>query len=250
MSKRSRRPLVLTPDGKVPNEKPIRVAICVPCHDEVKAMFSYDLAQMVGATSRHPEIELSIVFLRGTLIAGQREKLAVHAVNDGATHILWLDSDMRFPPDTLLRLMMRDQPIVGANYTTRRPPIKFVALARHTGSSAIEVVTDEFTSGIQSVEFTGMGVMLTATDVFRSMDHPWFLIEYMGDASGGHESGEDVFFCRFARASGYPVFIDHDLSKEVRHMGELEFEVRHVDPERITRIRAADTTSRSEGVSA
>ena len=46
----------------------------------------------------------------------------MHALAVDATHILWLDSDMRFPADTLGRLLARNRDIVGANYCARRFP--------------------------------------------------------------------------------------------------------------------------------
>jgi hypothetical protein len=50
-----------------------------------------------------------------------RNHLADVAVNviDGASHILFLDSDMTFPPDTLQRLLDHKVPIVGADYVKR-----------------------------------------------------------------------------------------------------------------------------------
>ena len=41
--------------------------------------------------------------------------------------------------------------------------------------------------------------------------------------------GEDMYFCREAQKAGFKVYIDHDLSKQVRHIGVLEFMHEHVD---------------------
>ena len=39
-----------------------------------------------------------------------------------ADEILWVDTDMQFPEDALLRLLAHDKDIVGCNYRTRTPP--------------------------------------------------------------------------------------------------------------------------------
>jgi len=59
----------------------------------------------------------------GTLIFSQRESLAKEALADGAEYILWVDSDMRFPKNTLERLLAHGKKIVGVNAVTRRKPV-------------------------------------------------------------------------------------------------------------------------------
>ena len=39
----------------------------------------------------------------------------------------------------------------------------------------------------------------------------------------GIVEGEDVYFCTMARVHGFEVWVDHDLSKEVTHIGQFEY---------------------------
>jgi hypothetical protein len=64
----------------------------------------------------------------GTLIASQRMELARQALEEKVDFLLWLDSDMRFPKETIGYMMSLDRDIVAANYATRRMPIKPVAM--------------------------------------------------------------------------------------------------------------------------
>jgi len=59
--------------------------------------------------------------------------------------------------------------------------------------------------------------MLIKTSVFESLPQPWFMEDPI------KEIGEDVHFCNLAREHGFQVFIDHDLSKDVMHIGEFEY---------------------------
>lgn len=207
----------------------MKVAICLPCRDMVNTSFAYDLSRMMAAWSAKnvPNGDkLAIYTSQGTLIVNQRADLARNAVQGGADYILWLDTDMRFPKDTLDRLLAHKKPIVAANYATRRLPVDTVAFRLHESGGWETVKTGDKT-GLEKVEAVGMGVMLTDTKIFKEMPAPWFSITYHEKS---HEySGEDIYFCYKANKLGHDVLIDHDLSKEVKHIGSFEFGHEHVD---------------------
>src|SRR6266540_2817614 len=107
------------------NEK---VVIAVPTGDEVKAFWAYDLARMMAHTaSVRSDIALRILMCSGSLIMKQREILLDSALETDATHVLFLDTDMRFPKDALLRLLAHEVPLVCVNYTSRQAPFVPVA---------------------------------------------------------------------------------------------------------------------------
>lgn len=199
-----------------------RVAICTPCQDMVCAGYTYDLARLVATMARQaPEIEITIHQNRGTIIPQQRATLVHSAREAQATHILWVDSDMRFPPDTLIRLLEHGQPIVAANYPTRRAPILPTAEHRELGY----LFTPADASGLAEVTHCGMGLMLTAMQVFDATPEPWFIVGY--NRRDREYSGEDFFFCSQAKQAGFPTLIDQALSVPVRHTGQMEYTNAH-----------------------
>ena len=72
-----------------------KILIAVPCMDSVAAQFAQALAMLekVGGCL--------VSFVIGSLIYNSRNDLARQAMKMDCTHILWLDSDMVFPPETL-----------------------------------------------------------------------------------------------------------------------------------------------------
>lgn len=204
------------------------VAICLPCRDQVCTSFAYDLAVLTANWSAKHISEggkLYVFTSMGTLIANQRQELALEAMQANCSHILFLDTDMRFPKDTLDRLLAHDKPIVAANYATRRMPIHSVAFK--TDKDLDCVYTTPESTGLESVAAVGMGVMLIKREVFEKSELPWF---HLGYSLKTHSfTGEDIFFCRAARRNGFDVLIDHDLSKEVRHIGSFEFAHEHAE---------------------
>jgi hypothetical protein len=207
------------------------VAVCVPARDQVCTGFAHDLARLSARwyASAPPATRFDLNFNAGTLIADQRQKLAANAVKAGAEYILFLDSDMRFPPYLLEHLIARttqsaDVDIVACNYPTRRIPVKTVAFSDFT---KLECIYSNDKSGLEEVDAIGMGAMLIKASVFERLPKPWFQICYLPTA--GAYIGEDIYFCKLAQAHQMKVWVDHDLSKDVRHIGAMEFSHDHAD---------------------
>lgn len=196
------------------------IAILVPARDTVMTSFAYDLARAMSYHTATTDDRVLLYTSHGTLIASQRMELARQALEEKADYLLWLDSDMRFPKETIGHLILRDKPIVAANYATRRMPVKPVAMMDAKGKID-RVYTGPESAGLEVVDYVGMGVMMTKREVFEKLDAPWFAIPY--STLGNHYIGEDVFFCRKAKEAGFEVLLDHDLSQHVKHIGTFEY---------------------------
>ena len=61
--------------------------------------------------------------------------------------------------------------------------------------------------------------MLTRMSVFDRLAKPWFQMPVFGEEVGG----EDYFFCDAARAAGYKIWMDTDLSLMLAHWGEVGY---------------------------
>jgi hypothetical protein len=182
--------------------------------------FAYDLARAMSFHTATTDDRVMLYTSHGTLIASQRMELARQALEEKADYLLWLDSDMRFPKETIGHLILRDKPIVAANYATRRMPVKPVAMMDDKGKIG-RVYTAPDSEGLQPVDYVGMGVMMVKREVFEKIEAPWFAIPY--STIGNHYIGEDVFFCKKAREAGFEVLLDHDLSHQVKHIGTFEY---------------------------
>ena len=76
----------------------------------------------------------------------------------------------------------------------------------------------------------------------RGLPVPLDHIERLCDGHGLHEHAEgtrprpehgycteDVTFCNKVRAAGNQIWIDHDLSREIRHVGSVAFGHEHME---------------------
>lgn len=188
----------------------VRLAIAVPAHDTVPALFANDLARLYAATCAAVPI-VTLATMIGTFVHHAREKL-LHDVVEfwGATHVLWLDADMTFPPNTALRLLAHDVDVVAANYVARVPPYRPTARRDGQHVSSIDA------TGLEEVDHVGMGVFLMKTAPVATLPRPRFWYSTPTET-------EDVYFCRLLRAAGHTIYIDHDVSKTVGHVGHQTF---------------------------
>ena len=193
---------------------------------EARGPFLPFLSTMALVTER-AGVGVTIVNPRGSDLIGVRTTGVRAALENGATHILWVDSDMIMPEDAALRLMAHGLPVVAANYV-----MKTMDFAPVSFSSSGDRVFSIDKTGLEEVATTGMGLFLTAATIYEKLRYPWFGHRWFfaGDKDpvqiGAPEkwedwpaSYEDAYFCDRIKEAGYKVYIDHDLSLKVGHYG-------------------------------
>ena len=213
-----------------------RVAVCVTSGDMLHAGFAHSLAAMMS----YDCAKFALIGHRTSLIHKGRDALVVEAMKFNPDYILFLDSDMVFPAWTLARLLSHDKDIVGATYVNRTPPHQ---LHIKTLGGERQVVQ----TGLHEVAGLPTGMLLTRPKVFRDMTRPYFrapsieqgknfgeclgeidfkreivkhLAEYAPDDGEARTIGEDFYFCAVARARGYKLWLDVDLTADIGHIGE------------------------------
>jgi hypothetical protein len=184
--------------------------IVTPARDLVHAAFTCDLVELIR---RDPTVRYGMSL--GSMVGNQRQAMIQGALSNGATHVLMIDSDMRFPPDALERLLAHGVDLVGANYLARGGQSN---TARYADGS---YVPSKGRTGLEAVHVVGCGVVLISAAVFRALDPPWFPTPW--DEDSAQHVSEDVFFCARAAKAGFQAYVDHNLSRSVKHVvwGEL-----------------------------
>lgn len=220
-----------------------KIGIGVPSQGLWKSGFGHSLALLMLRTgqwaARYPDEtrpELDLIVMDGHL-PFVRNDMVVQAQRDACSHLLWLDSDMTFPADALIHLLRHNLPIVGANYPRRVHPFEPTAHRSIDGSDFVWTEADS--SGLEEVKHIGFGVCLMDMRVFETIEGPWFEMTSYRLGEGFQARGEDVLFMeRLAQEAGIPVFVDHDLSRNVGHIGDMTFDHAHAIAARDFRPKA------------
>ena len=181
----------------------MRVMIAVPCMDQVPMLFCQSLAllQKPGGCT--------LAMKAGSLIYTSRNDLATQALRMEADLVFWMDSDMTFAPDTLLRmidtLQEKDLDILTGLYFRRVQPYSPVLFDRLdiSGDACEWSEFEEIPDGLFEVGGCGFGCVLMRTDVFLDVQGKFgTMFAPLGN------NGEDVAFCWRARQCGYKIWCD------------------------------------------
>lgn len=192
------------------------VAVCIPCFDMVPQQFSFALAALTYSSN----LPLMLVRGQSSVVAHARNNCLAaieqaEAQGNQVTHIFFLDSDVIVPADALKRLVKHDKDIVAGSYRRRSPPFELMGTTLDHQPAKVE-------TGLLEMERLPTGCMLIKRRVFANMMKPYFRY----DVDGEEIITEDVTFCQRARANGFKVWLDVDLTKEIAHLytGDLKVE--------------------------
>lgn len=171
--------------------------------DQVPAPFCQSLAQLQKTG------DCVLAMQSGSLIYTSRNALATQAIQMNADYVFWLDSDMVFKPDTLVRMMdtlrKNDIDILTGLYFRRVPPYTPVLynVLDIEGVKADFSEFDQIPDKLFEVGACGFGCVLMKTDVFFDVQGKFGnMFAPIGN------NGEDVAFCWRARECGYKVICD------------------------------------------
>lgn len=144
-------------------------------------------------------------------VVSSRTWLVKEAIKKGATHLLFVDSDMFFPQDVIPRMLAHNKSIVGVEYNRRRFPVE--------GTS--EPLTDisKSTTELYKAKHCGTGLMLIDLSIFKDWNGAWF--NFGRDSEGMLKIGEDAWFCYSARDRGIDIYIDPSI--KVGHIGNYTY---------------------------
>jgi len=214
----------------------MQINIAVPTHEVTPWQFSYDLGQLMSfTTAAMPgNTKIGLTFVPGTYIQCARQEIMQHVLEVGDDYVLWLDSDMRFPKETIAYLLQHKVSMVGANYS-KKSILSHPTAIKHVGREGSDRAPErlypvEGATGLIEVEAIGFGCVLMRVEDFRGLppltEGPWFEQTYDGETN--QWTGEDTFFCELVREKlDIEIFVDQDLSDAVAHIGPFEYLLSH-----------------------
>lgn len=216
-------PTAATPNplqGNKPAGRTPSVMILVPAMEMVNAEFAQHLS-MATAQLVANGVKINCAFNIGSVITIARRNLTEIFLKSDFDYAWWVDSDMKFPIDAPIRLLNRGVPLVGCNYRRRRfPNPGFTGMMGQPGSFT-ELVTDDSSPAMQDVDVLPHGCVMVHRSVYEKIPQPHYIQDF--DANLNLEIGEDIYFCRKAREAGFQVWCDHELSREIAHIGIFHY---------------------------
>jgi len=182
----------------------MKIALCIPHnYPEFQKPFIMSLFGVISSfyLHRNGEDTLNILVQNAGPIDFMRERLVESAIKQNSDLILFLDTDMDFPPDIINKMVghfrtYENIEAVTGIYTWKNPPFMPHVYPKLTENGKFTIGALFPLDKLFDVEGAGLGCAMLKTDLFKKTPQPWFKME-LGDK--GITMGEDLFFFKKAK---------------------------------------------------
>lgn len=197
-----------------------KILISVPCRDSIAVGFIEALLQLIKPC------ECCYRFIPGGLVFDARDEASQIAINNGYDYCLFIDSDMLFEPDALVRILQHDDDVITGLYYKRKgshEPVLYRHIARRVdfnGTMLAEAVADVETDidrDYFQVEGCGFGFCLVKTEMLKKVRDRF--VSCFEPVPG---LGEDLSFCWRVKELGGKIMCDSTIW--LGHMGSYVFD--------------------------
>ena len=183
-------------------KEPFRLLIAVPSTDYMHAEFVRSLMKLTGHLQREG-IRHETEIIAGTLVYLARDKLACTAINDGYTHMLFLDSDMVFGEDIVETLRFSGKEFICGAFQSRRTPY---GPCVYESLKPLEKIREY---GLQPfrIEGCGMACTMISAEILREVQNRYGTC-FSPEMYDGVKYGEDLAFCWRVKEIGKEMWCD------------------------------------------
>jgi len=218
------------------------VFMAMPCYDSVKVNSMISVIKLVQQLSKSG-IECGINTYKSPLIHQARNYLTSVFLTTEYTHMLFIDSDVEFEPEAVLRMLVAKKDVICTPYR-----IKAEALTEqiYTVSFKDRKSILILPGGLVEIEAGPTGLMLIDREVFKKIiknrgdlklknkaiaepgkSHEFYYNFFNFDFKDGYSVGEDISFCRLAAANGFKLFAN--IQSPTVHHGSYAWKGTFVD---------------------
>jgi hypothetical protein len=238
----------------VTDQAMINLVVATPCFGgQISVRYAASLFQLQKALRSHPNINLKIAFKDGdALITRARASLLSQFLDDPTTtHLLFIDADIGFAPEQVLRLIASGAEMCAAVYPIKRinwPQAVAAAGQGRDPASALSYVFEvdnpeevAVHNGFVKVRYAGTGFLMIrreallrmcqrhpelryardhSVDALTASENRYALFECMIAEDGTYLS-EDFAFCKRWTDMGGEIWAD--LTSKLDHIGPMTF---------------------------
>ena len=219
------------------------VFFATPCYGGmITDQFFLSMFKASQELSRHG-VTFRLTTLRNeSLITRARNILSAMFLDSGATHLFFIDADIEFEPDSIIRMLAMDKPIIAAAYPKKALPIQYAMNFKYIDPVKRQIRVD---NGAIEVWDASTGFFCIKREVFEKMMLAYPHLHYKNDSNidgklqkycyaffdtmiDNDENGdsrylsEDYTFCRLWQKLGGEIWMDPNT--KLNHVGSYTFE--------------------------
>jgi hypothetical protein len=243
-------------NSAAPPAEQVNLVIATPCFGgQVSALYTASLFKLQSRLRSYRALSLKVLFKDGdALITRARASLMSQFLDDpAATHLLFIDADIGFEPDQVLRLIECGADMCAAIYPIKRidwDKVKTTIESGHPnpGAAALKYVFEVDDpdaviekGGFVKVRYAGTGFLMIRRQAIEQMCARYRHLKYMRDhsldavtasdnrfalfecmiAEDGTYLSEDFAFCKRWTDIGGEIWTD--LDSRLNHIGPMTF---------------------------
>jgi hypothetical protein len=233
--------------------------LATPCYGGLvhqRYMYSV-MALMQQAPAGGVAVSVEMLGYESLITRGRNTLVSKFLDTPGATHLLFVDSDIAFHADQVLRMLAFGQDVVAGMYPLKSVDWDAEAVARAERGEPLETAPLRYVGvpcpepdlesrdGFCTAVYAGAGFLMIHRSVFERMieafpetrytaahtqripsasPNQYALFDCMIDPETGHYLSEDYAFCRRWRSIGGKIWLD--TQGQLAHIGTHEFDGR------------------------
>lgn len=205
--------------------KTLKIMVVIPSTGLWMADFGTSLCNMLTAFSlfRVGEYKQQIALtmnVKGSILPKSRWLAVRDARKEEVDYLLFIDSDQTFPRKALHLMLSRNKDVLAANIATKQIPAQPTARMRdEKHPTGWRPVYTDWPQGpvLEKVDRIGCGMMLLSKKALDSIHPSHFDMKWIPEVD--EIQGEDWSLCTALEKSGIEIWIDHELSNSVGHVG-------------------------------
>lgn len=207
---------------RIQNELPhVNLIIATPGHSFMREYFHSFLATIVELSKR--DISWTFVNDYSSLVADARETTLSGTKNNiiGESRplhghltydkILWIDSDIAWTPEDVIKLYESDKDIITGAYLF---PSGNTSVHKEKDAEPLNITEVLELKETTEIHGTGFGFLCVKKGVFESLSRPWFqTVNSKITGPDGKEidfpvQGEDIAWCYRVKEQGFSIYLD------------------------------------------
>lgn len=215
--------------------KGLHIHFCTPCYGGMimEPCFGSYMRFAMLAMKYGINFSVDTMVNESLVTRGRNNLVAKFLANEKATHLMWVDADIKWEPESVLRLALYNAGVVCGLYPMKGIPIRYV-LNSLPGGRRIGPLMEVSTSGtgfmlIKREVITQLIEKMPETKYKDSLNlgaqyepHMYALFDTMVDENG-HYLSEDWTFCKRVREKlNMPVWVDTEIKLD--HSGTYNFQ--------------------------
>ena len=218
------------------------IFIAMPCYDSVKINTMLSVIKLVQQLGKSG-IEVGIHTMKSPLIHQARNYLTSVFLTTEYQYLLFIDSDVEFDPESVLKMLIAKKNIVCTPYRVKSSDIsQHMYTVEFKDPKNILILA----GGLVEIEAGPTGLMLIDRKVFEKIiknhhdlkiynkatphadkSHTFYYNFFDFSFNDGYAMGEDVSFCRLARGNGFKIYAN--IESSTTHHGSFAWKGRFGD---------------------